>query len=197
MTQRVLVRESLKAIADFAYAVRFLKLLVTPFEKTDAFKYGVIDAKGKVLKKGKERVTKDEKNSYTVFHRLVFNLKKIIPLGKLGSYASALFLIREQTGMSDEEIEIALSKAELTLNDFIYESSLYINDFEELKPGTYILKQNICDETTGDPIFKKGTKVRCEDFTVPVDKVLNINIYEAKHILTNRKVYISQYDIER
>ena len=99
--------------------------------------------------------------------------------------------------MSDEEIEIALSKAELTLNDFIYESSLYINDFEELKPGTYILKQNICDETTGDPIFKKGTKVRCEDFTVPVDKVLNINIYEAKHILTNRKVYISQYDIER
>ena len=80
MTQRVLVRESLKAIADFAYAVRFLKLLVTPFEKTDAFKFGVIDAKGKVLKKGKERVTKDEKNSYTVFHRLVFNLKKIIHL---------------------------------------------------------------------------------------------------------------------
>lgn len=197
MTRTVLIRESLKAIADFAYAVRFLKLLVTPFEKTDAFKYGVIDDKGKVLKKGKERKTKQEKDSYTVFHRLVFNLKKIIPFGKLGSYASALFLIREHTGMSDEEIEKALDKAELTLDDFIHENSQYVTDFEELKIGTYILKTDLCHAETGEDIFKKGTKIRVDEHTIPVDKVLNINIFKAKHINTGMDIYVSQYNIER
>mgnify|MGYP001189683141 CR=1 FL=1 len=193
----VLVRESLKAVADFAYAIRFLKLLVTPFEKTDAFKYGVIDDKGNVLKKGTKRKTKEEKNSFTVFHRLVFNLKKIIPFGKLGSYASALFLIREKTGMSDEEIEYALNKAELTLNDFIHESSEYITDFEELKIGTYILKDNLCHSETGEDIFKKGTKIRVDEHTIPVGKVLNINIFKATHIPTGMDIYVSQYNIER
>ena len=197
MTRTVLIRESLKAIADFAYAVRFLKLLVTPFEKTDAFKYGVIDDKGKVLKKGKERKTKQEKDSYTVFHRLVFNLKKIIPLGKLGSYASALFLIREHTGMSDEEIENALDKADLRLDDFIHESSHYVTDFEELKIGTYILKDDLCHTETGEDIFKKGTKIRVDEHTIPVGKVFDINIFEAKHIPTGMNIYVSQYNIER
>tara|TARA_B100001094_G_scaffold150091_1_gene145253 strand:- start:2491 stop:3084 length:594 start_codon:yes stop_codon:yes gene_type:complete len=197
MTRTVLIRESLKAIADFAYAIRFLKLLVTPFEKTDAFKLGVIDAKGKVLKKGKERKTREEKDSYTVFHRLVFNLKKIIPLGKLGSYASALFLIREHTGMSDEEIENALDKADLRLDDFIHESSHYVTDFEELKIGTYILKDDLCHTETGEDIFKKGTKIRVDEHTIPVGKVFDINIFEAKHIPTGMNIYVSQYNIER
>lgn len=193
----VLVRESLKAVADFAYAIRFLKLLVTPFEKTDAYKFGVIDDKGKVLKKGKQRVTKQEKDSYTVFHRLVFNIKKIIPLGKLGSYAAALFLIREKTGMTDEEIETALDKADLTLNDFIHESSQYVTDFEELKTGTYVLKHDLCHTETGDDIFKKGTKVRVDEHTIPVGSIFNINIFKAKHIPTGHDVYVSQYNIER
>lgn len=197
MTRTVLIRESLKAVADFAYAIRFLKLLVTPFEKTDAFKYGVIDDKGKVLKKGKERKTKEEKNSFTVFHRLVFNIKKIIPLGKLGSYAAALFLIREKTGMTDEEIQDALDKADLTLDDFIHESSHYVTDFEELKIGTYILKDNLCHAETGEEIFKKGTKIRVDEHTIPTGKVLNINIFKAKHIPTGMDIYVSQYNIER
>jgi len=197
MTRTVLIRESLKAVADFAYAIRFLKLLVTPFDKTDAFKLGVIDDKGKVLKKGKERKTREEKDSYTVFHRLVFNLKKIIPLGKLGSYASALFLIREHTGMTDEEIENALNKAELTLDDFIHESSHYVTDFEELKIGTYILKDDLCHEETGEDIFKKGTKIRVDEHTIPVGNILNINIFKAKHINTGMDIHVSQYNIER
>ena len=67
----------LSAIADFAYAVRFLRLLTMPVEKTDAFKKGVIDKNYKVLVKGKERTT-EQKNAYTVFHRIVFNLKRLI-----------------------------------------------------------------------------------------------------------------------
>ena len=136
MTRTVLIRESLKAIADFAYAVRFLKLLVTPFEKTDAFKYGVIDDKGKVLKKGKERKTKQEKDSYTVFHRLVFNLKKIIPFGKLGSYASALFLIREHTGMTDEERNKQLP----ILESLLQEIKALIRNFDQISQNPNRIK---------------------------------------------------------
>ena len=95
------------------------------------------------------------------------------------------------------QIENALDNAELTLDDFIHESSHYVTDFEELKTGTYVLKHDLCHEETGEDIFKKGTKIRVEDFTNPVDKVLNINIFEAKHITTGQKIYISEYDIER
>jgi len=38
---------------DLFVSYRFLKLLTTPFEKTDAFKLGVIDKKGhRILKLG-------------------------------------------------------------------------------------------------------------------------------------------------
>ena len=36
---------------DAFITFRFLKLLVTPFNKTEAFKFGIIDERGKVLKK--------------------------------------------------------------------------------------------------------------------------------------------------
>jgi hypothetical protein len=36
---------------DLLIAYRVIKLLVTPFEKTDAFKQGIIDKDGNVLKK--------------------------------------------------------------------------------------------------------------------------------------------------
>ena len=81
--------------ADLFYAFRFLKLLVTPWNKTGAYEQGIIDENGKNLKKAKELTTGQEKEVYTVFHRLVFNLKRLlmkVPFGKsrLASYAAAL-----------------------------------------------------------------------------------------------------------
>ena len=67
---------------DIFYAFRFLKLLVTPWEKTKAFEYGIVDKEGKKLKKPS---TPPEKSAYTIFHKLVFNLKRILnklPFGK-------------------------------------------------------------------------------------------------------------------
>ena len=83
---------------DLVYTFRFLKLLVTPFEKTNAFKLGLIDDQGKKLRKPE---TTEEKSAYNPFHRIVFNIKKLIakaPGGstRIASYASALFLIQER-----------------------------------------------------------------------------------------------------
>ena len=89
------------SIGNIYFVYQFLKKLVTPFEKTEAFKLGIIDEKGKILKRRRDLETKDEKSAYTLSDTLIWNLKKIlgkIPLGKtkLASYAAALWLIKEQ-----------------------------------------------------------------------------------------------------
>jgi hypothetical protein len=87
---------------DLFVTYRFLKLLTTPFEKTDAFKFGIIDDKGNRIKKPKSSLpavdlnTTEMKNSYTILHKLVFNIKKLFEKvpglrTKVGTYAAALF----------------------------------------------------------------------------------------------------------
>ena len=95
---------------DLFVTYRFIKLLVTPFEKTEAFKLGIIDENGNRIipppvagvrqTKPEPLRTIDEKNAYTILHKLVFNIKKIfgkVPglRTKLGTYAAALFLLKD------------------------------------------------------------------------------------------------------
>ena len=94
---------------------KFLKLLVLPFEKTDAYKLGIIDKDGNYLKKQKDLKTSKEKLASNIFTRLVWNIKKIlrkIPFGKttIASLATALYLIREEAeivGVDGELLEMA------------------------------------------------------------------------------------------
>ena len=64
--------------ADLYFTFRFLRLLTMNWKKTDAYKYKIIDAKGKVLKKSKELKTSEEKKNYTILTRFIFNLKRLI-----------------------------------------------------------------------------------------------------------------------
>jgi|TARA_R110001583_G_scaffold3211_9_gene20986 hypothetical protein len=96
---------------DSVITYRILKLLVTPFDKTKAFQLGIIDSKGKELKKMRQLNTVAERDAYSLLHRLVYRLKKIIekvPLQnkKLLSYAAALSLIREHMDYQHEPIEL-------------------------------------------------------------------------------------------
>ena len=97
-------------ITDTYMTYQFLKRLTTPFDKTKAFELGIIDKEGKKLKKVE---TTEEKNAYTYFDRLVFNLKRLIAKVPGGSsrfvnYAAALYLIKESVDpkehYTDEEI---------------------------------------------------------------------------------------------
>ena len=107
---------AISRIGDLFYAFRFLRLLTMPWKKTAAFKTGVIDDKGARLRdeRGKRIKPKtfnpQQKAAYTVFHRLVFNLKRLLQKisfgrGTIASYAAALFLIKEHTGMSERQIK--------------------------------------------------------------------------------------------
>ena len=81
---------------DLLITYRVIKLLVTPWKKFDAYKFGIIDDKGKQLKKMRHLIG-NEKSAYTILHRFVFNLKRIMKRvglgGKLGSFAVALALL--------------------------------------------------------------------------------------------------------
>ena len=88
------------ASIDNLIAFKILYMLVTPFDKTDAYNLGIIDENGKSLKKVRELKTSQERNAYTALHRLVFNLKRLIaraPGGKstLVSLIAAYWLIKE------------------------------------------------------------------------------------------------------
>ena len=88
--------------ADLYFVFRFLRLLTMDFKKTDAFKFGIIDKKGKALRKSADLESVKEKAAYTMLHRMVFKIRRLIlkvPLvGKsiLLNYAAALFLLKEQ-----------------------------------------------------------------------------------------------------
>ena len=53
-------------VIDALIAYRVLKLLVTPFNRTKAFELGIIDAKGKVLKKSRDISDPQERKAYTL-----------------------------------------------------------------------------------------------------------------------------------
>lgn len=193
---------SFSALADFGYAVRFLRLLTMPVEKTGAFKQGVIDKNYKPLVPSKER-TKIQKENYTIFHRIVFNIKRLIrkvPGGKstVGSYAAAMLLIKEHTGMSPKKIKQVIEEAQGYEFDpvDIYESSWFMRD-DELMPGTYMLLNDHLDNMNKEMIAMAKTKIKINDFLTPHEVINGINIYEVKHIPTGQMIYISNQDITR
>ena len=59
---------------DLFVTYRFLKLLVTPWHKQEAFKLGIIDKDGKALKKARDLGKESERAAFTLLDRLVFNL---------------------------------------------------------------------------------------------------------------------------
>ena len=85
--------------ADLYFVFRFLRLLTMDYKKTDAYKFKIIDSKGKALRKSADLTSTKEKASYTMLHRMVFKIRRLIekvPGGRFISYAAALFLLKEQ-----------------------------------------------------------------------------------------------------
>ena len=195
--------------ADTYYTFRFVKTLVTKWDKMPAYELGIIDENGKVLKKASTLTTQDEKSAYTVFHRLVFNIKRLIeklPFGKsrLVNYAAALFLLKEHTGLSEEQIKAALAKVMDQL-DMDIEEAMAINesthwhviDGDILAPGTYTLAEDIAAPMTGEMIARKGTRVIAPVNSEPVDYIMNMPVYKVTHGPTKMDIYVSPGDLLR
>jgi len=116
---------------DFLIAYRVVKLLVTPFTKQEAYQFGIIDDKGNVLKKYKTLKTEKERKSYTLLHRFVFNLKRILGKvglgGRLGSFAVALALLIKE----NKEFEQHKTLIESSIITYLKETNQYDNLLNE------------------------------------------------------------------
>lgn len=144
---------------DGVITYRILRMLTRPFNETLAYKYGIIDEKGKLLKKEKDLKTTDEKNAYTLLHRLVFRLKRIIEKvptenKKLLSYAAALALIRENYEMNEEPIEfesMLLEKLKTPIDTTIVEQFMDNRTIATLKQFMEDAAMNSVSGPAGSP----------------------------------------------
>ena len=104
----------MSGLVDTYITYRIITILTKPWEEQDAYEFGIIDDKGKVLRKARELKTSKEKNSYSILIRFIFNLKRLmekLPGGKskIGSYAiAALVFLKEEE--DDEELKKLLGE---------------------------------------------------------------------------------------
>ncbi|MDP7368053.1 MAG: hypothetical protein QGH83_12455 [Candidatus Pacebacteria bacterium] len=193
---------------DLFVAYRFLRILTTPWEDQPAFKHGIIDKDGKLLRKSKELTTTDEKSSFTLLHRLIFNLKRLlhkIPLvrSKLGTYATALFLLKQHFADQVEEDDTIENSFKKWLIDsgYITEEELQeevIGLGDILPKGSYRLTNEVVPDKDGDmsAVGNVGDIVVAFSDTSPIDEVLGINIFKVIHQKSKTEIYVSLEDIE-
>ena len=183
---------------DLYFTFRFLKLLTTPWTDTEAYKLGLIDDNGKRLK-SKKIQSSEEKDAYTSFMRVVFNMKRLIqklPGGsnKIASYASALLLIREEMGVTDKGIEKLVKEMDLDPADFISErNEWYVLEDKRLSPGMYIVKEEKLTKQFNE-VYAKD-KIRVPEESYPIGNIFGLDVYEVTHINTNQPVLITLGEI--
>ena len=194
------------AAIDLFVAYRFLRILTTPWEKQPAFEHGIIDDKGKLLRKRKDLKTTDEKNSFTLLHRLIFNLKRLLQkvpgLGtKIGTYATALFLLKQHFADQVEEEDMIENgfKAWLVNSGYITEEELQeevLGLGEVLPKGTYKILVDIVPNEDYPGSAKKGDIVVAFSDTPPTDMVMGQNIFTVIHQKSKEEIFVSLEDLE-
>jgi|TARA_B100001093_G_scaffold520375_1_gene615239 hypothetical protein len=194
----------LKTAADLVYTIRFLKLLVTPIEKTKAFEAGIIDETGKKRKDFNTNSTDDReayRSHYTPFHRLVFNLKKIMAKAPGGTsivarYGAALALIKEHGELKDSHIMDIHAETGIDILDVLAENSQWfvLND-KQLSPGIYRIKHDTMNGLCED--VHKNDKIRVEEDAYPFEEILGIDIYKGIHLATMSEVYFTTGELTR
>ena len=182
------------SFADTLFALRFVRLLTMPYEKTAAFKTAAIDKDGKTLLSVSE-MNQEQKESYTLFHRLVFNLRRLlqkVPIAGrsiLTNYATAILMLREATGI-DENIILNLVEESTGAS---FRNISEENEKRLLLNYKYRLLHNIPHKDTGELLFKEGSEV-----LVVSDSnysVFGIHFYEAVHVASEQQLLVCEGDV--
>ena len=181
-------------LIDVVISYTFIKDVSTPFDKTKAYEVGIIDKDGKFLVKNKDLSSSQKKyypNKLTV---LAWNIKKLLSkvgIGKstLGSFASALYLLKEEmerNGMSRINPNYNLIQ--------ILEEELYSNDKERMINEAF--------QSTLLPLTLDSGKYKIFDEEVDLRKNMKpfgynmgVPLYESKSRNGNKLIF-SKSDIE-
>lgn len=162
-------------ILDNIIALRIIYLLVTPFDKQEAYKLKIIDKDGNALLP-LSKMNDEQQANYTMLHRLVFRIKKLlakVPGGKtqFASVATAYLLVKEcmQSNSEPEDLEqIFESRNTLAESNKEYDFERLIKQIDELFA---LLNEDPVTVTSGmakseSPLKKKSTPV----VRIPSDK---------------------------
>ena len=189
-----------KQAADLTYTFRFIRMLVMDWKSWDAYKLGIIDDEGKRNRKV-SLDTDEKKSAYTPFIRLAANVKRLvskIPGGgsKLGSFASALYLIKEKYNLSDKQLNKLLEKCDVDIFDMLVEQSQwFVLSDKQMSPGRYRLYNDKLLNISCDEIVWGKDEIKIKEDSYPVGDVFGIDIYEAIHVRTNQAVYVAAGEI--
>lgn len=158
---------------DYYISYKFIRELTRSWTQMDAYKLGIIDEKGNILKKSDELKTQDEKDAYTPFNRIVWNLKKMLEkLGgksKIVSYASAAWLLKENQELVEAELNPLLDE----LNE---EGETPVNTTSGIAgrdPKLFIVRRKTKKKKDQDLVEPDELKDYTEDTEVPSGMSLN------------------------
>ena len=175
-------------VIDALIAYRLVKLLVTPFNKTDAYKLGIIDEKGKVLIKSKKITNQKQRKAYTLLIRFVFNLKKLLAKvgirGPIGSAAAAAIAFFKEEYGNNPEVERVIYKH---LKEQGFEFDIDEDYGKELSEGTYKVNRDIYN-LEGDIVINIDEQI---DFKTVTDTILGYDVFKYKDVyLTTEDLYV-------
>lgn len=182
------------SLFDTFVGYQFIKILSTPWKKTEAYKRGLIDDNGYALIKRKDIKTGDRKH-FTILHTLIWNIKRLLdklPPSKtqLGSFAVALWMLKDKMSkgyVKENYLEDAF------LNHIEYE---YDIDYAEKIVEQILLQDNLtegtyevvcADMTELYEDVEVGDEITLED-SKPIDTVLGSDVYQGIHVRSGRKV---------
>ena len=123
-------------IVDLFLVYNMVKRLATPFNEWEAYKLGIIDERGNLLKSRKDLRTIKERNAFGLYDLMILKLKRLvekIPGGKtrLGSYAAALYLVKEGKLYTEETSDKILEEEFMKYYTTLSEDDINIR-FEEI-----------------------------------------------------------------
>ena len=194
MTQ-VQLKEGAMNVVDTVIVFRILKMMTRKWNEMDAYKFGLIDDNGKRIKTKKPK-TSEEKNSFTLLHRLVFNLKRVLellPFGRtrLASYAASLALLKEHFNIDGESLERHFYQY-LKENDLVLDLLEGHDNMNNLQKGKqYELRQSVWNEENN--VGYRGDQVQVLGKT---DNVMGVDIYRVYNITQDQSMLITGHDIK-
>ena len=176
-------------LVDSVIAYRILRMLTTPFEETDAFKLGIIDAKGKELIPMRSLNTVNERDAYSILHRMVYRIKRIIekvPVEnkKLATFAAALSLVKENYENNCEPIDLELQYLNRLNTDLTEEIKYVVENLNTKK--VYTFKQY--SEDAAAPIANNAGSPGVAGFTpetLGVPKGKQPSLLKRKKVIKN------------
>ena len=172
---------------DNVIAFRVLYLLVTPFQKSDAYKLGIIDKEGNPLKKMKDLKTQEEKDAYNYLIKLVFKLKTLIakvPGGstQFASLVAAYWLIKESNGRSINEEDFNQVLSTLQSGVTFVEEELEIEEFVAM------MEDGAIANIAGGATSTDQAAIRLNKKNKPISGIIGAPKYMIRRNKTNTKM---------